>query len=80
MFRTKADRIIDEAHNAICDAEILVDHACTDEDKAHALDQLADAQRYLARAVEAKRAWYASAHGDYDEYPDVPRHAQINLL
>jgi hypothetical protein len=70
-FRSKADRIIDDAHNAIATAEMVVQHSYTDESKQKALDDLFEAQKFLRRAVEAKRAWAATEHDEYDEYPDV---------
>lgn len=73
MFRRKADRIVDDAHNAICCAEMRAMHAFTDDSKATALAELSQAQRYLARAVAARNAWDAAEHDDYEEYPDVPR-------
>ena len=79
MFRRKADRIIDSAHNAICAAEIAFMHAYTDADKQAAGDQISAAQRYLRRAVDAKCAWDAAEHDDYEEYPDVPESDQDEL-
>jgi hypothetical protein len=70
-FRSKADRIIDSAHNRIAGAEMVVEHSFTPEAKQQALDELFAAQRFLRRAVETKRAWYAVEHDDYDEYPSV---------
>jgi hypothetical protein len=70
-FRTKADRFIDQAHNDIACAEMIVAHSFTPESRQIALDQLFEAQTFLRRAVEAKQAWYATDHDDYDEYPDV---------
>lgn len=80
MFRSKPDRIIDDAHNAIACAEMSLMHAFTDEDKATYGAELSEAQRYLARAVKAKAEWYATDHGDYDVYPDVPRTDQESFL
>jgi hypothetical protein len=71
-FRRKADRIIDRAHHAIACAEMTVQHSFTDADKQRALDELFQAQRFLRRAVEARTAWDAVEHDDYEEYPDVP--------
>lgn len=34
---------------------------------------------YLARAIAARDAWYATDHDDYEEYPDVARDEQIAL-
>jgi hypothetical protein len=70
-FRTKADRIIDSAHNAIACAEMSVAHSFTPESRQQALDELFEAQKFLRRAVEAKRAWNAIEHDEYEEYPDV---------
>jgi hypothetical protein len=70
-FRTKADRIIDSAHNAIACAEMLLQHSFTPESRQQALDELFEAQKFLRRAVEAKRAWNAIEHDDYEDYPDV---------
>jgi hypothetical protein len=67
-----ADRIIDRAHSRIGGCEMMVAHSYTDADKDLALKELAAAQDWLRRACEAKRAWYAVEHGDYEEYPDVP--------
>jgi hypothetical protein len=72
LSRSKADRFIDLAHNNIANAEMSLMHSFTDEDKAKHGAELAQAQRFLARAVATKRAWDAVEHGDYDEYPDVP--------
>jgi hypothetical protein len=71
LFRSKADRTIDRAHNAIANAEMRVMHAFTDESKREALAELTSAQQFLARACEAKRAWNATEHDDYEEYPEV---------
>ena len=79
LCRSKADRIIDRAYNAIAAAEMAVSHSFTDEDKATALDRLASAQRFLRRACEAKRAWQAMDHDDFEEYPDVPETDQDDL-
>ena len=75
MFRRTADRVIDDAHNHIAGAEMLIAHAYTDADKARFGAQLAQAQRYLARAIAARNAWDATAHNDDDEcvYPYVPK-------
>jgi hypothetical protein len=70
-FRSKADRIIDRAHNAIATAEMTVAHSFTAESKQKALDELFEAQKFLRRAVEAKRSWFATDHDEYEEYPDV---------
>jgi hypothetical protein len=70
-FRSKADRFIDQAHNAIACAEMTVAHSFTPESKQQALDELFEAQKFLRRAVEAKRAWNAIEHDEYEEYPDV---------
>lgn len=80
MFRRKADRYIDDAHNAICDAEAMLMHAYTEETKARAYEALNEAQAYLRRAVEAKRAWDAVEHDDYEAYPVVPRTTQKTLF
>lgn len=72
MFRRTADRIIDKAHNAICDAEARLMHSFTDEDKQAAGEELSEAQRYLARAIAARDAWDAVKHDDYEDYPHVP--------
>jgi hypothetical protein len=76
MFRRKADQIIDDAHNRICSAEMMLMHSFTDESKATAHDELSKAQRYLRRACDAKRAWDAIEHDDYEEYPEVPYNEQ----
>jgi hypothetical protein len=73
LFRRKADQIIDDAHNAIGCAEMRAMHSYTDADKAAALDELTEAQRYLARAVAARNAWDRVEHDEYEEYPRVPR-------
>lgn len=75
MFRRTADRVIDDAHNAICSAEMSLMHAYTDDDKARYGAELAEAQRYLGRAIAARNAWDARAAGDDDEavYPYVPK-------
>ena len=70
-FRGKADRIIDSAHNAIANAEMLVMHSFTDAARTEALAELNEAQSFLRRACEARDAWDAVEHGDYDEYPDI---------
>ena len=80
MFRNAANRAIDAAHSAVAGADMLALHAYTDVDKAYALDQMAEAQRYLARAIATKTAWDASEHDDYEAYPDVPRQLQDTLL
>lgn len=71
LFRSKADRIIDAAHNAIACAEMAIEHSFTDVDKAAGLKQLAAAQNWLRRACDAKRAWNAVEHDDFEEYPDI---------
>jgi hypothetical protein len=71
-FRRRADQIIDRAHHKIACAEMSVMHSFTDADKQRALDELHQAQRFLRRAVEARDAWDAAPHDDYEEYPDVP--------
>lgn len=78
-YRRKADRIIDAAHSAIADAEMLIAHSFTDADKAAAGDELAEAQAYLRRAIAARDAWDATEHDDYEEYPDVPAKSQRAL-
>lgn len=78
-YRRKPERIIDAAHTAICDAEMRVLHSFTEEDKAQALSELADAQDFLRRAVEARDAWDAVEHDEYEEYPDVPSTRQLTL-
>jgi hypothetical protein len=80
MFRRQADRVVDDAHNAICAAEASLLHAFTDADKTRFGDALAEAQRYLARAIAARTAWDACEHDDYEEYPAVPRTSQPGLL
>jgi hypothetical protein len=80
MFRSKADQIIDRAHNAICSAEMSLMHAFTDESKARYGDELFQAQRFLARAVAAKAAWDAIEHDDYEEYPEVPATDMDSLI
>jgi hypothetical protein len=72
MFRREADRIIDRAHCAICNAESSFMHAYTDEDKARYGAEISQAQRFLARAIATRNAWDASDHGDYEAYPEVP--------
>jgi hypothetical protein len=71
LFRSKANRIIDRAHNAISGAEMLLNHSFTDEAKASALAELNEAQAWLGRAIAARDAWNAVEHDDYEEYPDV---------
>ena len=78
-FRRKADMFIDRAHNAICCAEMSLMHAFTDEKEAYYRDELAAAQRFLARAVAAKRAWDTTDHDEYEEYPEVPEHDAVLL-
>jgi hypothetical protein len=70
-FRRTADRIIDHAHGKIAGAEMLLAHAYTEKSKVAALDQLASAQRYLARAIAERDAWDAVDHDEYEEYPHV---------
>ena len=70
-YRSKADRIIDRAHHQIACCEMTLQHSFTDKDIADALDALYAAQGFLRRACEAKRAWAAVEHDDYEEYPDV---------
>ena len=77
MFRSKADRIIDAAHNRICSAEMMLAHSFTDEDRQSAHDGLFAAKRFLRRACEARRAWQAVDHDDYEEYPDVPEERPV---
>jgi hypothetical protein len=72
MFRRKADRIIDAAHNAIASAEMMLEHSFTDSQKAEALRRLTEAQSYLGRAIAARDVWDAAEHDDYESYPDVP--------
>ena len=72
MFRRHCDRIIDRAHNAIANAEASLMHSFTDARKAQYGAELAEAQRFLARACEAKRAWDSAEHDDYEDYPHVP--------
>lgn len=71
LFRSKADRIIDRAHNAICGAEMTLNHSFTDDAIAKALAELNEAQAFLARAIAARDAWNSVDHDDYEEYPDV---------
>jgi hypothetical protein len=71
LFRSKAARTIDRAHNAIAGAEMLVNHSFTDEAKASSLAELSAAQDFLRRAIAARDAWNATDHDDYEEYPDV---------
>jgi hypothetical protein len=78
-YRKAYDRPIDDAHSRIAGAEMMLEHSFTDEDRTLALDQLAAAQRYLARAVEAKWAWLAVEHDDYEEFPEVPFETQFAL-
>ena len=77
LFRRTADRVIDDAHNRIASAEMALMHAYTDVDKSRYGQELAEAQRYLARAIAARDAWDAGAHtrDDDDEstYPYVPK-------
>jgi hypothetical protein len=80
IFRNKADRIIDSAHCRIASAEMMLAHSFTDEQKQAAHDELFAAQRFLRRACETKRAWYAADHDDYAEYPDVPENDQLELI
>jgi hypothetical protein len=77
FYRSKADQIIDRAHNAIATAEMLVSHAFTPKAKEDALYELANAQDFLRRACEAKRAWQAADHDEYEQYPDVPETAVV---
>jgi hypothetical protein len=79
MFRSKRDRIVDDAHNRIACAEMQLSHSFTDEAQSAARDELIAAQRYLQRAVEAKQAWEATEHDDYEEYPDVPYDTQLEI-
>lgn len=80
-FRSKIDRTIDRAHSAICDAENRLAHYCfTPEQEAKALDELARASRWLARACKARADFWASNPGNYDECPDVPENEQPDLL
>ncbi len=79
-YRRKADRIIDRAHNAICNAEMTLTHSYTDAAIAKALAELNEAQAFLSRAVAARDAWDRVEHDDYEEYPDVPEKAQLDLL
>lgn len=76
MFRSKPDQIIDRAHARIADAEMRLAHSFTDADMQAANDELFAAQRLLRRACEAKRAWKAADHDDYEEYPNVPEEDQ----
>jgi hypothetical protein len=74
-FRRTADRVIDDAHNAIASAEMSLMHSYTDEDKARYGRELYEAQKYLSRAIAARDAWDAVEHDDDDEtvYPYVPK-------
>ena len=80
LFRSVGHRIIDDAHNRICSAEMMVAHAFTDEAKAEALDELGKAMRYLRRACETKRAWDAIDHDDYETYPVATSDEQAELF
>ena len=73
MFRRTADRVIDDAHNHIADAEMRLAHSYTDEDRAEAEQRLSAAQRYLARAIAARDAWDAAGHTDEEVYPYVQK-------
>jgi hypothetical protein len=64
MFRNKADRIIDSAHCRIGSAKMMLAHNYTDEQKQAAHDELFAAQRFLRRACQTKRVWYAADHDD----------------
>jgi len=79
-FRRKADRIIDQAHSAIASAEMALMHAHTDYDKAMCGDDLAQAQRFLQRAIATRDAWDATKHDEYEEYPIVPERDFILLI
>jgi hypothetical protein len=80
LYRSTGLRIIDRAHSAIADAEMLLAHSFTAEDKATALDKLANAQRFLCRACDTWKAWQSIEHDDYEQYPDVPEVVQGELL
>ena len=71
LFRSKADRIIDRAHNAIANAEMTLMHSFTAEAEAKAHEELNAAQAFLSRACAARDAWNAVPHDDYEEYPDI---------
>ena len=51
FFKRVADRDVDAAHNAICDAERAYECSYTPADRAIALHDLADAQRALVGAI-----------------------------
>ncbi len=55
--RSEADKAIDNAHNVICCAEMLIENAQTEEQKKEANDKLARARRCLTQAVSARRKW-----------------------
>jgi hypothetical protein len=80
MFRRAADEAIDRAHSAIAACEMSLMHAFTAEDKARFGDELAQAQRFLARAIETRRVWDATDHDEYENYPNVPETDQDNLV
>ena len=80
MFRSKADQIIDRAHSRIANAEMLLAHSFKDGDIQAANDELFAAQRFLRRACDAKRAWQATDHDDYEDYPDVAEEDQYQLI
>lgn len=71
LFRSKADRTIDRAHNAIACAEMTLMRSFTEETIAKAHEELNAAQAFLQRACAARDAWNATDHDDYEEYPDV---------
>lgn len=79
MFRTAANKTVDAAHSRIASAEMMLAHSFTDEDRAKAQDELAAAQRYLQRACDARRAWRAADHDEYEAYPVVPYDKQTSL-
>ncbi len=80
MFRRKADVIISQAHVAVCDAEIMIEQARTDEAYQIALDALACAQRFMRRAITARDDWDEHEHDEYENYPDVPETDQLTLI
>ena len=60
-------------------AEMLLAHSFTDADRQAAHDELFAAQRYLRGACEARAAWQATEHDDYEEYPEVAYDDQYQL-
>ena len=70
-YRSKGDRYIDRAHSEVANAEMMIIHSYTDDARNEADARFASAQAFLRLAVETKRAWDATDHDEYEEYPEI---------